>query len=61
MGRLDPRGPIRGQAAGRDEEMGVRMIREAPRPGVEHSEDAEAGADPLWVVGERFAGKRPPP
>lgn len=49
---LDPGGPIARESAGGEEEMGVGMEGEGARPGVEHSENAQAATDPLAVVGE---------
>lgn len=49
-------GAVGREAAGRDEQMGVGVIREAPGPCVEDGEDAEPAADPLRVVGEALGG-----
>ena len=47
MRRLDPGRAVGGEPAGGDEEVGVRMILERARPGVEHRKDA--GVAPIQV------------
>lgn len=56
MGGLAPGFALVSQPAGGGEEMDVRMVGEIARPGVEHRQDAEFGADPLWIVGEELEG-----
>ena len=56
MGGLAPSLALVGQPAGGDEEVNVRMVGEITGPGVEHREDAEGSADPLWIVGEVLEG-----
>jgi hypothetical protein len=52
MSRLDPGRAIGGESSRGDEKVGVRMILERARPGVEHREDAGRCADPCAVGGE---------
>jgi hypothetical protein len=56
MGRLAPGFALIGQPAGGGEEMDVGVVGEITRPGVEHRQDAEFGADPLGIVGEELEG-----
>lgn len=58
MGRLDPSRAIGREPARGDEEVGVGMILERTRPGVEHREDAGGAADPCAIVGEHLDGSR---
>lgn len=48
----EPRLPVGGEPAGRDEEVRMRMILERAGPRVEHGEDPDGATDPRAIVGE---------
>lgn len=53
---LAPSAALVRQPAGGGEQVDVGMVGEVARPGVEHRQDTELGADPLWIVGEVLEG-----
>ena len=61
MLRSDPLGAVGGEAAGRDDQMDVRMIEQRPCPGVQHRDAPEWGSDEPRVGGERLEGRHGAP
>lgn len=54
--RGDPLRAVGGEAAGRDDQMDVRMIEQRACPGGQHRDALEWGADEPRVGGERLEG-----
>jgi hypothetical protein len=57
MSGLAPGLALIGQPSGGGEEVDVRVVGEVARPGMEHRQDAEFGADPLRIIGEVLEGR----
>src|SRR6266508_5859075 len=56
MGGRHPRVIVAMQAAGRHEAVGVQMVAQRPRPGVQDGEQSGAGPEVPWIGGERQEG-----
>lgn len=57
MSGLAPDFALIGQSAGGGEKVDVGVVGKIARPGMEHRQDAELGADPLRIVGEVLEGR----
>jgi len=52
MARADPTGVIRGDAAGGNEAVQMRMRTHLLIPGVQHRQEADLGSDSAWIGGQ---------
>lgn len=57
MSGLAPDVTLVGQPAGGGEEVDVGVVGKIARPGMEHRQDAELGADPLGIVSKELEGR----
>jgi hypothetical protein len=53
-----PAGAIKGDTAARDDHVHMRVMRHRRAPAVKHSRDADLGAQPLGIGGDRQHGLR---
>jgi hypothetical protein len=56
MGGLDPGAAVGGQSTCGDQKVGMRMVVERARPGVQDRQNAGRAADPGRVLRERLDG-----
>jgi len=53
---MNPACVIRGQTAGRDDAVHVRMVQEILTPGVQNAEEADLSSQMAWVRGDLLQG-----